>query len=196
MPVSPFDQVITRFWDAENTYGVGPPLTPAMIADQERELGVRLPGDYLALMRVRNGGGVIGDLDGFPLDPPRENPNGPPSEFVWISQLDEVAHLWRSEDFDEPDYMPAGLVIIGTSDGHAYLALDYRECGPQGEPSIVFVDTELDTFDHLAPTFRALLEGLRPTASFPSMIALEEQLAAEDARPWHRKLVARLRGRR
>ncbi len=60
--MAPFDEVIQRFWEPGQvpgeTYGVHPPLTRETVSQAERELGVRLPADYLALMRVQNGGRV------------------------------------------------------------------------------------------------------------------------------------------
>jgi hypothetical protein len=193
-----FDEVLERFWDTGDTDGVHPPLTREAISDTERKLGVRLPPDYLKLMRVRNGGRVSRELDGAPLDPPREYRSGHVSEYVAFDDLYGLggggrdSHLWRSEDFPEEAELPAGLVFIGSPDGHEYLALDYRECGADGEPSVVWVDSELGFIEHLAPTFRAFLERLRPAESFPSAIAARERI---DAMPRRRSAAARLLGR-
>jgi hypothetical protein len=45
-----------------------PPVNPAMIAEAERVLGVRLPAAYLDLLRVRNGGETRGFV--FPSSQP------------------------------------------------------------------------------------------------------------------------------
>jgi hypothetical protein len=82
-----FDEILEHFWDTSRTYGVHPPLTRDAISDAERELGVRLPPDYLSLMRVQDGGSVSDELDGFPLDPPRRSPAGHDTDHVWISEL-------------------------------------------------------------------------------------------------------------
>src|SRR3954447_2634193 len=189
----PFDEVLERFWATSS--GGDPPVTRDAISDAERRLGVRLPPDYLALMRVRDGGSVSGDLDGFPLDPPRTYGSGQVSDYIRISELDGLGELQRSDDF-EPEYVPPGLVLLGTPDGHEYLALDYRESGPDGEPPVLWVDTELIFEQRLAPSFRAFLEGLRPSASFPSAIAFQEWLDARPRpRPWPARVLRRLRGR-
>jgi hypothetical protein len=71
--------------------------------------------------------------------------------------------------------VPERLVPL-TGDGHTWIALDYRD---GDEPSVTYVDVELDREQPLAPTLRAFLEGLgaddgpppdperRPPRSYP-----------------------------
>jgi hypothetical protein len=60
------------------------------------------------------------------------------------------------------------VLVSSPRHGHLYVALDYRECGPNGAPPVAWVDTEgIRVFD-LAPSFRAFVEGLRPSDSFAS----------------------------
>lgn len=47
------------------------------------------------------------------------------------------------------------------------LCLDYRACGPQGEPCVVHVDEEWDyKITFVAPTFEAFVRGLEDAAVF------------------------------
>jgi hypothetical protein len=55
--------------------------------------------------------------------------------------------------------LPWPLVLL-TGDGHWWIALDDRGCGPDGEPSATWFDTELDQDLHLAADFRTFVEGL------------------------------------
>src|SRR3954469_23394530 len=95
-----FEEVVERFWDHTRTDGVDPPLTRDAISAAEIALGVRLPPDYLALMRIQNGGRVSPELDGAPLDPPREYRSGHVSEYVAFDDLYGLggggrdSHLW------------------------------------------------------------------------------------------------------
>jgi cell wall assembly regulator SMI1 len=199
--MAPFDEVIQRFWEPGQvpggTSGVHPPLTRETVSEAERELGVRLPADYLALLRVQNGGRVSDDCDGFVVDPP-----GPRGEtHVGLVDMDGLGgpgfhvEVERSERRHDPDYgPPEGLVLIGSPDGgHQFLALDYRACGPDGEPSVLWTDTELVSAFELAPSFRAFVEGLRPIASIPGAMPTQEELDAATPRPWPVRLLRRLR---
>lgn len=48
------------------------------------------------------------------------------------------------------------------SGGHDFLVLDYRACGPEGEPPVAHVETEGDVSDPVtvAPDFEAFARGL------------------------------------
>src|SRR5262249_52861541 len=53
------------------------------------------------------------------------------------------------------------------SAGHDMLCLDYRACGPSGEPSVVHVDQEWDyKITLVAPNFEAFILGLEGDEAF------------------------------
>ena len=66
--------------------------------------------------------------------------------------------LWLNE-WGYPDI---GVAVADTiSGGHHMVFLDYRECGKDGEPKVVFVDQEDDYSIHpLADTFEEFIKGL------------------------------------
>lgn len=125
-------------------YGSHPPPSDALIEASERELGVRLPPSYVALVRHRNGGHVRlnGVLLASPL--PRHISDRRMYEFERIEgiqpgdfhSITEQTRLAR-EEWGVPD----GLIAFD-GDGHWWLCMDYRECGPAGEPPILHFDTE------------------------------------------------------
>jgi hypothetical protein len=55
--------------------------------------------------------------------------------------------------------LPPRLVLL-SGDGHCWIALDYRGCGPQGEPSVTWFDTDVNTELTLAADFKAFVERL------------------------------------
>jgi hypothetical protein len=63
---------------------------------------------------------------------------------------------------------PDGLVYL-TGDGHTGVCLDYRKCGPTGEPSICWIDTEDEPMgDHqIASTFLELLNRIQQQTDAP-----------------------------
>lgn len=53
------------------------------------------------------------------------------------------------------------------SAGHDMLCLDYRDCGPTGEPKVVHVDQDRDyKITLVAPTFESFIRGLQREEDF------------------------------
>lgn len=69
---------------------------------------------------------------------------------------------------EERSYPTIGIYFADCpSAGHDMLCLDYRACGPQGEPTVVHVDQEWDyRITLVAPTFEAFVRGLEPADAF------------------------------
>ncbi len=167
---------LADFWstdaleDQHRSYIEAPP-TPEVIASVEAELGHRLPASYIELMRVQNGG-----LPRRTCHPTAE-PTSWAEDHVAISGLMGIGRektyslcgsLGSQFMIDEWGY-PALGVYFGEcpSAGHDMVALDYRACGPQGEPCVVHVDQEHDyRVTWLAPDFATFVRGLQPEEAF------------------------------
>lgn len=69
--------------------------------------------------------------------------------------------------------MPDVGVVIGTTPcgAHEAIMLDYSQCGPQGEPRVIYVDVETkDGNPHvvvLAENFEEFLQGFKSKDEFP-----------------------------
>ncbi|MFJ9060307.1 SMI1/KNR4 family protein [Streptomyces sp. NPDC102409] len=160
-----FDEVKATFW-GEGLYGVQPPLSDAVVQDAERRLGVRLPASLLELLRVRNGGPVAEVWNAFPTDVPTswsEN-HVPLEDMMGIGRHDGRLSLLDSVYLVEEWGLPSPLVLL-SGDGHCWIALDYRTCGEQGEPSVTWFDVETDTELPLATDFQTFVERLASAAS-------------------------------
>jgi hypothetical protein len=61
--------------------------------------------------------------------------------------------------------LPSPLVLL-SGQGHYWVALDYRACGPDGNPSVIWLDDAKEDAIRLAPDFRAFIERLTPSADY------------------------------
>lgn len=152
---------IPLFNDTAHPYG--PPLTASMVEAAEAALGVRLPRAYISVLETCNGG----DLRRTAC--PTSEPTSWHDDYVEIRDLmgiggsdhcidEELGSQYLIEEWGYPE---PGVVL--SSEGHTAFLLDYRECGPTGEPRVIFVDVDTDEEPHvvvLAPNFSAFIDAL------------------------------------
>ncbi len=135
----------TGFW-SESDYITGNYTgeypTDEMIAAAESELGYKLPEAYIWLMRNQRNGGV----------PEKGYFHTDDGGIFWINGIMGIgsereyslcgplgSRFW----IEEWGYPDIGIAICDTpSAGHEMIFLDYRECGPQGEPNVTYIDQE------------------------------------------------------
>jgi SMI1-KNR4 cell-wall len=157
------------FWEdpfEDNDDFAGPPLTPAMIRAAEEDLGYKLPKAYIRLLEIKNGGCL--KRNRFPTPASLSGAADP----VEIFRLYGIGGQWGidSEGFgsrymiQEWGYPDVGIVIADTpSAGHDTIMLDYRQCGPRGEPRVIHVEMETvhaPVVSVLAESFETFLQGL------------------------------------
>ncbi|MEU3746480.1 MULTISPECIES: SMI1/KNR4 family protein [Streptomyces] len=161
-----FDEVGADFW-GEGRYGVQPPLTDTAVQDAERRLGVRLPASLLEVLQVRNGGAVAESWNAFPTDVPTSwsEDHVPFDDLMGIGRHEDQLSLLDTPYLVEEWGLPSPLVLL-SRDGHCWIALDYRACGRDGEPSVTWFDVEEGMELPLAPDFRTFVERLAPATSF------------------------------
>jgi hypothetical protein len=165
---------IERFWEpseyALKEY-VGAPLTDGIVAAVERELGYKLPASYVELMKFQNGG------------IPRRTNHRTRERTSWsddhiaitgiysigsekpCSLCGEVGSRFWVEEWSYPDI---GVYFADCpSAGHDMVCLDYRACGPTGEPRVVHVDQEWSyRIVFVAESFEAFIRGLEDDSAF------------------------------
>ena len=165
-PFEGFD--LTNFWD-DNWYAlkeyVSDPPSDELIASVEEELGYKLPAAYIWLMKQHNGGIPVNTC--YPCD----EPTCWAEDHVAITGIFSIGReksyslcgeLGSQFMIDEWEYPAIGVAICDCpSAGHDMIFLDYRACGPQGEPAVVHVDQENDyKITHLADSFEEFIRGL------------------------------------
>ncbi|HWA84565.1 MAG TPA: SMI1/KNR4 family protein, partial [Fimbriimonadaceae bacterium] len=115
----------------------GPPLTDKMLADAEAHLGVKLPNAYADLLRQVNGGYTINTWIRFERVGKFHEVQELPGVGYSEGLDSECGSIYKQEEWEYPD----GTLWL-TSDGHTGIFLDYRKCGPQGEPSVLWLDVD------------------------------------------------------
>lgn len=159
---------LSDFWD-DSAYAIKSYVevapTDELIASVERELGVRLPAAYTHLMRLHNGGTPHNTC--FPTKVPTS----------WAEDhvaITGIMGIGRTKNYalcgplgsvfmqEEWGYPPIGICVCDCpSAGHDMIMLDYRRCGPEGEPEVVHVDQERDyAVTFLARDFETFVRGL------------------------------------
>ena len=165
-PFEGFD--LTNFWD-DSMYAlkeyVSDPPSDELIASVEEELGYKLPAAYIWLMKQHNGGIPVNTC--YPCD----EPTCWSDDHVAITGIFGIGRekscslcgeLGSQFMIDEWEYPAIGVAICDCpSAGHDMIFLDYRACGPQGDPAVVHVDQENDyKITHLADSFEEFIRGL------------------------------------
>ena len=153
----------TGFWNdcdyAFESY-IGKSVTDKDIKDAESELGYTLPAAYIELLNNHNGG--VLNKNCF------INNNG---DCVYVTGIYGIDRDKKNSIFGQFgnefwiskwEYPPIGIVVADTiSGGHDMIFLDYRECGPTGEPKVVRVDQEGDySITLLADNFGDFIKNL------------------------------------
>ena len=154
---------LTQFWGTD--YYKNPKLTDSVVAEAEKRLGVILPLEFIALLRLQNGGYTKGF--GYPMTQrtswadnhvPLDELNG-----IGNPETPLTGHNILSRDYLTQEWgLPPNQVLLA-GDGHWWLTLDYRK---SPLPSVSWLDVELGEDIPVASSFAAFLEGLRPSAEF------------------------------
>ena len=173
MPAIFADFDLDHFWEdsasARRDYQANPP-SAEQVAAVERELGYKLPDAYVELMQHQNGG--------MPLRcNHRAAANSWADDRITITGIFSIG---AAKDYslcgemgsrfwvDEWGYPPIGVYFADCpTAGHHMVCLDYRECGPQGEPRVVHVDQRRDyKVLEIAPDFESFIRGLEGDEAF------------------------------
>jgi hypothetical protein len=123
-------------------------LTDEAVASAEKEIGYKLPGEYLNLLRKQNGGYIRFSL--------------PETVHDTIAGIGPNFPSLTGVDWDEcqeyVSYPLQGLVPFD-GDGHWHLCLDFRKNARV--PAITLADIECDQETHVADSFADYLDMLR-----------------------------------
>lgn len=171
-PFRDFD--VSDLWDDNDSSlrdYVDAPVTPDVVLSVERELGYKLPRAYVELARRHNGGMLARNAH------PTDAPTSWASDHIAVNGIFSIgsskpcsllgpfgSKFWQAEW----EYPEIGVYFADCpSGGHDMLCLDYRGCGPSGEPEVVHIDQESDfEITFVADDFESFIRGLVSEEAF------------------------------
>ncbi|MBS0196197.1 MAG: SMI1/KNR4 family protein [Planctomycetes bacterium] len=157
------------------------PATETEIAAAESALGVTLPPAYKAVLLVRNGGSLLRSIFSLKVAPPKQSHARKKYQVSSLAGVGTGAgeNIVEMRELAGREWDVPAMLLPLCGDGHWWCCLDYRVCGPHGEPSIAHYETAEDGRDVdflIAESFHTLIKGLRvdPESLTPALIALDE----------------------
>ena len=152
---------LKAFWDEDDE--LPKKLTDEMVEKAEKKLGYKLPKSFIELLKSRNGG--------YPINTcfPTSEKTSWADDHIGIETIFGIGVEDSIDDecgsnylIEEWGYPAIGVVIC--SSGHDAVMLDYSECGKEGEPRVVYIDTETENGEPkvtvLAQDFETFIKGL------------------------------------
>ena len=140
-----FTNFCVRSHHSGHAYRDEVPLTDGTIEPIERKLGYKLPQAYIDLSRNHQNGELL-KRRRMNLDQP------PPYNYVYITEIFGIGNskgyplggrLGSAFWMKEWHYPNIGIYFADTSAaGQEMFCLEYRNCGPEGEPEVVKVHEE------------------------------------------------------
>jgi hypothetical protein len=163
-----------QFWEQSQyaRHYFGGPVTDDVVELVEHQLGYKLPKAYIELMKVQNGGFTR-----------KRNFSTKEDSLSWAEDHIAITGIFsigsdapmslcgkHGSQFwiDEWNYPPIGVYFADCpSAGYDMVCLDYRSCGPIGEPQVVHVAWEFDNrILVLAEDFQSFICGLKDDDAF------------------------------
>ena len=129
-----------KFWGSN--YYNHPPLTDAMVSHAESVLGVKLPPELVALLKIQNGGYTLGFA--HPMSQPTtwaadHVPLDDLAGIVVIPEHETAQNLLHTEYMGREWGLPEKQVLL-SGDGHYWITLDYRKGSVRNSPTTAVVD--------------------------------------------------------
>lgn len=108
------------------------------LAALEKRLGVKLPASYVELAVVSQNGGYL-KRNGVPV----RDESGSVIRYVKINHINPIGMTAAGPIYDHPElfYGIPDLLVIGENwdADYEFFVLNYMDCGPDGEPTVVFI---------------------------------------------------------
>lgn len=163
------DMDFSDFWhdikESERRYEAQKPDL-RLIRSVQDELGFVLPDTFVELMKMHNGGML--NRCWYPINFPAETY----ADYIQVTHLlgidREIAYSlcgrFGSKFLleDKGGLETAGIAFANCiSPTRAILILDYRTCGPDGEPCVTYINSQTHEESVIAPNFEIFVRGLK-----------------------------------
>ncbi|MDR1701371.1 MAG: DUF4303 domain-containing protein [Sporomusaceae bacterium] len=140
-----------KLWKAETDERSTLPFpTDKELVALEKRLGVKLPASYIELAANSQNGGYL-KRNGVPI----RDESGNVFRHVKISYINPIGRVKTEPVWDKPRlfYDTQNLLVIGTNDDtyYEFFVLNYIDCGPEGEPTVVFITRRSKRGDESEP---------------------------------------------
>lgn len=128
-------------------------LKKSDIIAAEKLFGVKLPEEYINILKQQNGGEII--YDAFPT-------SFPTSWDDTSGYIDHILGIGEEGILETPYYikeweMPNNIILF-SGDGHAWLAFDYRNTTEN--PAVIYIDNDSNQVLKVANSFKEFLDSL------------------------------------
>lgn len=153
-----------RYFWGSNHYD-HPALTDEMIAVAEGRLGVRLPAEFIELLRIQNGGYTKGFAHPMSQRTTWAADHVPLEELAGIvidPNHRTAQNLLHTEYLTQEWGLPPRQVLL-SGDGYYWITLDYRH---SAIPSVAWIDVECGEDIQVALSFSTFLSGLVPGSTY------------------------------
>lgn len=129
-------------------------LSDSDIERAESFFNIKLPVDYVSILKKQNGGYIICNAHPSPV---------PTSWSDHSIHIDHIRGIGEGTGILNSPYLisewglPEGIIII-SGDGHSFIALDYRNT--KNEPTVIYLDTQSNQVVTLSNNFKEFLNHL------------------------------------
>jgi hypothetical protein len=128
-------------------------LTDFDVESAESFFNIKLPVEYISILKEQNGGYIIYNAHPSPV---------PTSWSENSVNIDHIRGIGEGGILDSPYLitewdLPEGVIII-SGDGHSFIALDYRNTN--NEPPVIYLDTQSNQVFKLTDSFKEFLNNL------------------------------------
>lgn len=129
-------------------------LRASDIEEAEKFFNVKLPVEYINILQEQNGGYIIFNSHPSPV-PTSWSENSVNIDF--IMGISKKAGVFETPYLIKEWDLPIGIIVI-SGDGHAFIALDYRE--NNFDPKVIYIDIDMAQVVTIANNFKVFLNNL------------------------------------